>query len=537
MPLQFFVPSLLRVKNRFFQGHPTGRGILLLMTNNEERIWDVLIEDALRESGAPAPMHEMGDRTRRLLQPVGPMGVDRGRSMRYTRHRWVRIAAGMLAVVLVLTILYLGVALLPMLSEANREQPQSAEGNQSPARQDGGESTPPAPAQLPKDTEQPGESPEPEPKPDDTPKQPEPKPEDTDEQPEPEPKPEDTVEQPKPEPKPEDTVEQPRPEPKPEDTVEQPKQPEDTTPEPDPKHTIRLLAQEGTKTDDFRVSSDREIWNSPKYLQVFQSGTWFRAWSSIDLEAQGVLLRLRGEARVESSDDSVTLTLGDKDLFVDNRGVGRPVKVTVDSRTLNLSSGAVLIERGARDTEVSVFDGEVTLGEARLSAGQRADLTRDGFGRAKPARDMEREGLLVGLANRVVYRENFDADPKGRLREGVLKDGVLTGGKVFWGYPDNIQYETGMVIRLRVRFTNAEGATLTQFAIPREDNFSFELGAERLKPGEWQVLEVPVDQFLERTTHKEHPNEVDWFQNVSLTTQGENAQVELDWVELIRAVK
>jgi hypothetical protein len=30
---------------------------------------------------------------------------------------------------------------------------------------------------------------------------------------------------------------------------------------------------------------------------------------------------------------------------------------------------------------------------------------------------------------------------------------------------------------------------------------------------------------------------VDWFQNVSLTTQGENAQVELDWVELIRAVK
>lgn len=520
------------------------------MTNNEERIWDVLIEDALRESGAPAPMHEMGDRTRRLLQPLGPIGVDRGRSMRYTRGRWVRITAGMLAVVLVLTILYLGVALLPMLSEANREQPQSAESNQSPVRQDGGESSSPASDQPPKKSEQPEDAPEPkpeetpeqpEPKPEDTVEQPESKPEDTGEQPKPEPKPEDTVEQPKPEPKPEDTVEQPKPEPKPEDTVEQPKQPEETTPEPDSKLRINLLTEidwqkPGLKMFDY--SSDGKIWAHAEKLTHFAGNVWLRTRTGIDFEAGGVLLRLNGTMRVTLNEEELGIELQDDELFVDSRGADRGVSLTASEHSLSLISCAIYLEQKSSGVTVSVYEGEVKIGDELISGPKSGKLDkrqRPRFGALKGT--MEQEPFLLGLKQRVVYRENFDADPKGRLREGTLKDGVISGGKVFWGYPENIQHETGLVIRMRVRFTNAEGATLTQFAIPRNDNFSFELGTERLKPGEWQVLEVPVDQLIERTTHKEHPNEVDWFQNVSITTQGENAQVELDWVELIRAVK
>jgi hypothetical protein len=58
-----------------------------------------------------------------------------------------------------------------------------------------------------------------------------------------------------------------------------------------------------------------------------------------------------------------------------------------------------------------------------------------------------------------------------------------------------------------------------------------------LKLDEWYVLEVPVDQFLDRTAHVNHPAPFDLFQNISIQLQGENARVELDWVELIRAVK
>ena len=72
------------------------------MSKNEDRIWDVLIEDALRDSTAAGEPHPPGDRTQRLLTPVGPMGVDRGRSMRPTRRRrWVAGPATVLALVLV----------------------------------------------------------------------------------------------------------------------------------------------------------------------------------------------------------------------------------------------------------------------------------------------------------------------------------------------------------------------------------------------------------------------------------------------------
>ncbi|MCB9896000.1 MAG: hypothetical protein H6839_16320 [Planctomycetes bacterium] len=513
------------------------------MSNNEDRIWDVLIEDALREQGAPQQPHEPGDYTRRLLTPVGPMGVDRGRSMRYTRPRWISYVASALALALVCAILYAGAVLLPQLSEANRadREPSTAGANEpTPPETDGHTLPQPAPDPKPEpqpapEGNQPDSSPEPEPTP-----HPEPKPDDTVEQPTPEPNPDDTVEQPKPEPKPDDTVEQPKPEPKPDDTVEEPKQPEGTSTEPAPGPRIKLLTsidrdKPGKSALDY--SSDGKAWADAKYLTEFSGDVWFRCRDRFSFNANGALIRTDGTLHITIGDDGVLLQDIEDRVYIDNRGSLCPVSVKSKQPTLTMISGDTLVEVSLSRIKLTVFDGEVTGPDFVVQANQQGEVHRGRF-TAYKSRVSERSELplLREIEDRVAYREDFDdKDPVGRLREGSLKDGALCGGKVFWGYPDNIPFFDGVTIRMRVRFTDATSATLTQFELTREDNFSYEL--ESVRNGEWYVVEVPVKEFLERTTHTDHPGYDDVFQNVSITTVGENAQVELDWVELIRAVK
>jgi hypothetical protein len=514
------------------------------MNKNENRIWDVLIEDAMRDSMVGPLPAERGDQTRRLLTPMGAPGVDRGRSLRgQSSRKWAPVAVTVGLLIMVAAILYAGIVYLPQLAE-NREptdQPRQAEGtNQSPSRKHRDET--PSPAPDPQPQPQPDKTPADsgEPLPDDS-ATPEPQPDDPVEQPKPtpEPKPDDTVEQPKPEPKPDDTVEQPK---KPDDIVEEPKQPEGTTPEPDSKLRIKLLTKfdwEKRDAKELLYSTDGESWLSTRYLTDFAADTWLRSTQAVYLEAGGVSLILEGEIHVTLTDDALTIELVEDQLYVDSRGADRPTTLNVDSHMLTLASGEMILWQSRSDTDISVYDGEVHFKDEIIGLGQHGKLKGGRFTpNRKPLKDRSDWLLLLNLKERVIYRENFDADPKGRLREGELKDGVLAGPTVFWGYPRYIDYEPGMVIRLRVRFTNAEAATLTQFSPIRNDNYSRELTADSgLLVDTWYLLEVPVDEFLDRTTHKVHPKEPDLFQNVSIQLKGENARVELDWVELIRAVK
>jgi hypothetical protein len=510
------------------------------MTNNQERIWDVLIEDAMREGGVSQPPQPAGENTRRLLTPVGAPGVDRGRSLRGPSGRkWAPVVITVALLVMVAAILYAGIVYLPQIAE-NREptdQPKAAEGTPSPPRERRVDHPAPTPSPEPQpENTQPADSGEtlpddsgtPEPKPDNPVEQPKPTPE---------PKPDDTVEQPKPEPKPDDTVEQPK---KPNDTVEEPKQPEGTTPEPDSKLRIHMLTEfdwEKSGKSQVLYSTDGETWMSTRYLNAFDADTWFRSSTIADFEAGGVFLRLDGEARFKLTDGRLELELKDDRLYFDNRGALRPISMTVGSHNLTCGSGDASVLESA-GSSIRVYDGEVRVGDQTISAGQHGELKKSGFVASHtPLKAREDDRFISDIAERVIYRETFEADPKGRLREGTLEDGVIKGGTVFWGYPENVLHHAGMVMRLRVRIIDATGATITQFSEPRNDNFSYELAADRIKAGEWQTLELLLDEFLERTSHKSHAEEWDSYQNISIQLKGENAQVELDWVELIRAVK
>lgn len=516
------------------------------MKKNDERIWEVLIEDALQEQ--PVESAPPGDRTRRLLQPVGPLGIDRGRSMRHGgRRKWVPIAVAVGALVLVAAILYGGAVWLPKLSEANQpnpDQPRAAEQtNQSPSgeRQSNHQEANNGPADTPEPTPEPQPEPLPEPTPNPTP-QPE----------EPDPLPE-----PSPEPKPDDTVEQPDPQPQPDDTVEQPKEPEDTTPGPTPEQTpdpaVRLLHKEKRAALQF-AEVDESGTDKPNYVDAedraeFPAQTWLSCRAPVDLEIGGAFLRLKGEAKFDSFRQlGLVVRLQDDDLFVDSRGAARWIEVQADGHYLDIRGAALLIENRVTGLEVSVYSGQVELTDddenpILLPEGKRSVIKKRGIAGGYDLRNaLADEPFLAGLGSRVVYRENFDDSPVGRLREGQLERGVVSGPTVFWGYPENIAFEPGLVIRLRVRFTDTSRATLTQFCEERNDNYSIDLEPGRhrertVRNDEWYVLEVPVDQFVERSKHEGHPQVGESFMNVSLQLEGENARVELDWVELIRAVK
>ncbi|MEZ5991723.1 MAG: hypothetical protein R3E76_05160 [Planctomycetota bacterium] len=518
------------------------------MKKNEDRIWDILLEDAVRDIPTPAEPQEMGDHTRRLLQPVGPLGVDRGRSMRRTRgKRWTSVTVTAVAFMLVATLFYSAVTWLPKLAEDNHtEQPQSADSNkQTPERNEATDK--PAPKPQPKEQPAPETNPEPKPEPEGSdPNQPE-------ENPEPEPKPEDQpkepVEQPKPQPetqpepepkKPDDVVEQPKPEPT------EPKQPEETTPTPDTGLHINLLT-EMTEADWYKpgdkllqVSSDGELWSQAFKMTQFAGNIWLRSRSAMDFEAGGVFLRLSGTMRVSLTDTGLEVELTENELYVDNRGAGKDVAFTDGKESADLVGCEVYFERSSSRTKVSLFEGKMKVGDDFVTAPKEGSLTKRGsrdFRDPLPRRD--RPTFMNGIESRVVYHEDFEAEePEGRLREGMIEDGVLKGRTVFWGYPEDTATPYGLVIRLHVRFTGTDKVTLTQFSRSRRDNFSYEIDEEHgLKVGEWYTLEVPLSEFRERTNHRDPPNEDDWFQNVSLTPNGENALVELDWVELIRAVK
>ena len=520
------------------------------MKKNEDRIWDILLEDAVRDIPTPAEPQEMGDHTRRLLQPVGPLGVDRGRSMRRTRgKRWTSVTVTAIAFVLVAAMFYSAVTWLPKLAEDNHtEQPQSADSNkQTPERNEATDK--PAPKPQPKEQPAPETNTEPKPEPEGSdPSQPEENPEPEPES-QPEPKPEDQpkepVEQPKPQPetppepepkKPDDSVEQPKPEPT------EPKQPEETSSEPDTKLHVNLLTMEESDIPDdneLQYSSDGETWARALKLTQFPGNVWLRSHHAMDFEAGGVFLRLDGTMRVALTETGLEINLLDDELYVDNRGAQKDVSLSDGRNDATLTSCAVYFDRSASRTQVSLYEGDLRIDEDLVSGPKEGVLSKRGNKTFKTLRGSRSENrYLTDLKPRVVYHEDFDSrEPKGRLREGEIQDGVLTGATVFWGYPEDIRHQDGLVIRLRVRFTNVVYATLTQFATPRDDNFSYEINEDYgLKNGEWYTLEVPLSEFRERTNHRDPPNEDDWFQNVSLIPSGENALVELDWVELIRAV-
>lgn len=466
---------------------------------NQQRIMDVLLEDALK---APAPL---------------PATAGRRLAPRPRRKVWASVAVTVACLVVVA--LALGYVLTrPPAAPTNSPIVASNTLVITPRveprpRPDTGNQAGPQPQPEPMPQPEPGPSPDPKPQP-----QPEPQPQPI--------KPPEQVENP------------PQPQPTPEPVEPKPVQPDkETVPVVRPTKGFEVTLLSAEKGAELRVANAEfaeghrvPAYRQPKDEAEFADASWFHCRKPVDLVVRGVLLRLQGELRIEIYRGGAVLLLEhtDGDLFVDSRGAKHAVdlshKQIHGTGALWMSSGRALFGTSDFATDVTVYEGEVKNDDLAVPAGKRVTIRR---GKASDLRDLRRpqaeEPFLKGLADRSVYREDFDK-PNGRLREGVVEGGILKGAEVFWGYPENIKYQPGMVLRMRLHL-KAGKHTITQFCPERDDNFSVEIDALE----GWQVIEVPLNLLRDRRTHSAEMKAGDSFMNISI-----GSQVQVDWIEILK---
>lgn len=464
------------------------------LSPNQQRIMDVLLEDALK---APLPQ---------------PAPVGRRLAPRPRRKVWASLAVTVACLVVVA--LAIGYALTrPPVEPSNTpvvaaNTPVITPRVDPRPRPEPGKQAAPQPQPEPLPRPEPGPSPQPSPEP----------------APQPEPQPEPV--------KPPEQVENP-PQPQPQPTPEpiEPKPERETIPVIRPSKGFEVSLLSADKDADLLVANAEfndgkgtPAYRKPKDETEFADTSWFKCRKPVSLLVRGVLLRFQGEVSVEiyRGGNVVLLELASGDLFVDSRGSGHSVDLTKSA--MWMSSGRALFSELTSGVEVTVYEGTVAGDVGEIPAGKRATVRRGKLGELRePRRALAEEPMLKSLASRTLHREDFD-NPKGRLREGVIEDGVLKGNGVFWGYAENIKHQPGAVLRLRVNLA-AGKHTITQFCPERDDNFSAEVESR----GGWQVIELPLDLLRDRRTHKEPPQVGDSFMNISIP-----GQVEVDWIEILK---
>jgi hypothetical protein len=473
------------------------------LSPNQQRIMDVLLQDALK---APAPLPAPG---RRLVP-------------RPRRKTWASVAVTVACLVVVA--LAVGYALT---------RPPAATANTPIVASNTPVSTPRETAPRPDTGNQAGPRPQPEPLP-----EPEPGP-----RPEPGPEP---LPQPQPEPEPRpvrppDQVENPPvPRPEPEPSGPKPDRP-DTQPGPALLVVVVGKVVGADRNAKLRLRYGEQDWRDydPAKPEDLLDGVKLSCRKPVDLSLGGALVRLQGDLTIHDGEQSDLLDLAEGDLYLDTEG-GPALRVHVSGHAVRVDSGAALIERGAADTDLSVFHGSVLAAGETVAAGKRGVLKKRGLaGTYDLTRKPREHEMLKTLPDRVLYREEFNTEkPEGRLRAGSITDGALVSepgdGKpqLFWGYPRDLPHLDGLVIRLRVRFTDADAVTFSQFCPQRNDNFSRELKPE----AGWQILEIRAADLRDRATFKDAPKAGVFFQNFSLLLKGRNPRAELDWVEVVRRV-
>lgn len=481
------------------------------------------------------------------------------------RRNWqgagiVLSAVLLFALALVAFVVWKGPAEKPTGQPATAEQPRDVQ--------------PEAPGASPKRSipEEPQErEPEKQPEPDLEPRV-EPKPEEGTPEPE---RPEEIVEEPKPEPEPrqpEDVVEQPGPETKP---APEPEQPKDTVeqPKPDDKSEVKSTPapvavayvpdgaySRGAHHYQFRKSPDDEwakLYSQLKDIPPSNDDkTWLyegwqlRSGAGDVYLTNGALIQLDGVAGFHTFANGLRIELVEDEMYVDNLATSSTVQVTQGELLVNISDGAALFESRSGKLDIFCVDGQVEVDGKIIAAGYAATLGKRGLSRIREAtqRDMDHP-LLTGATPRQLGLEEFDSEPVGGFIQGAIETrsatelgtddaghvAIDTGRDAAVAFQFDGDHATlrGESVRVRYRATGAKKLILQMFCPARNDNFGIDL--EPGKAGEWHVLEIKLSDLRDRVSHRDAPPPGTLLSSFTLALTGQDdAQLEVDWVELVR---
>ncbi|MCB9932049.1 MAG: hypothetical protein H6841_01365 [Planctomycetes bacterium] len=393
--------------------------------------------------------------------------------------------------------------------------------------------------------------------------------------------PDDIVEQPKPESEPrqpEDVVEQPDPETKPAPEPEQPKETVEQ-PKPDDKSEVKPEAKlvavasfsaEGSHGGDFGFAvshlvrtADTEDWkgaNTPEArgvkLDEERNVFWVMEGTQLKLGGQEVALTtgcqvyVAGEVSLQIDASGMHLELIERDIYVDNQHTNSTLRVTRGDFELLIGEGAAVIESTKSKLDIFCVEGEVSADGTIIPEGHLATLTNRGLSRIKEASRRDWFHPMVGAApTRHLGIEEFDTEPSGNMISGRLEERTaeqLGGGKaghvasdsgrdaaVAFRFDGDHATLRGESVRVRYRASGAQKLILQMFCPARNDNFGIDL--EPAKAGEWHVLEIKLSDLRDRVSHKDAPPPGTVLSSFTLALTGQDdAQLEVDWVELVR---
>lgn len=280
------------------------------------------------------------------------------------------------------------------------------------------------------------------------------------------------------------------------------------------------------------------------------SGARIEATDSFVLALEGgASVQAEGPLALECDAAGVVLEPLAGQLFADTLGSACSVRLRAFGSTLVLAGGALLADRGRNSLEFRVLEGEAECAGKRIAAGKGSSLSKRGLGAVgEPARGLRDSRLLRELQPVTLWRQGFDAEPLAGLQGAkvqsrsaaemgervagsvAMAEGAdASVGMVLEGFHSTLSHE---VIRVRFRQRGAGSLTLQCFNPDRNDNFGRDLPAG--KPGEWQVLELPLTDLRDRETGKVPATAGLRLSSISLFALGANTTLEVDWFELVR---
>ena len=387
--------------------------------------------------------------------------------------------------------------------------------------------------------------------------------------PEPQPEPQGNTE-PTPEPiKPDDGINKPEPAPEqPEDTVEIPKQPEGTpeeAPEGTPEDTVekpepvKPVEPDGTEAKPATPSSQWAqvtVIGEPKLRMKVGADDWAdydgrellvgttlqAARGNVDLQLDGGgLARFNGEIHLESEDGAIRFVLNDDSLFVDNLETEMPVIVLGGGHTGEMANGVGVFYAARLTLEAVCLAGTLTLDDGDVAIGFSKRATARGVGDAK---EFKGDRFLNNMPERLLLREDFtQAPPGGMYGDGErLEDGVAIQerqpGYIAFRYNPTLQVLPGTVLRMRIRTTAASKLELELFTdtdiklLKRNKQQMFKHVWSPQKNGEWQVIELRLEEIPDNEDPESFPGYGTLLRNFKLHFTGK--KLEIDWVEFVR---
>lgn len=455
---------------------------------------------------------------------------------RQTRAMFFKVGIA-IAAVLVLSVA-VGMNIDLFLPEKPTIEPQPQAKTNDPAPQPAPDQ--PAPTDNTDNGEQPVPEPTPEPElepadpiPDDLPEdQVEEKlPPNTQDQPEREP-------EPKPEPiKPDDVIEEPESKP-------EPKEPEGTEVKPVVPDKRAVLATQIGEAK-FKLKYGMEEWRDFKDEPLLD-GVFLRAGRDpVDLNLQGgAQARFNGEVRLSVEGTALQFSISDDSLYVDNLNTGRQVSVLAAEQSSEMDDGAGVFYLNRGGLEAACLAGKLAINGTPVEAGTSRRATKRGVADAKTWRG---DPFLKSLPERVLLREDFDEPPAGgmyddgeRLENGIA---IIDGAPRYLAFNFEPQATVlpGMLLRFRFRVTDISKLELELFQphnmklLKKNGDRMFKHSWNPDHAGEWQTIELLVEEIPERDTDQSFPAHGDELRNFKLHYQGgDKAKLEIDWVEFVR---